>query len=398
METANQLLRQSQNELQRNRGLTDKPFAGHVSAVNYRTEQFTVVTPTQTRTLDYMHPYVGYSAWIRSSPEPTIKPLIQYRGDRPQPTILRYLQEGNESRIKQFGTKVSVYRPLRPGEIELNSKGLAQAYFAERAINERKAGVVKEWLNQDELEAGQKSPLHIRQFISHKSGEMGDEIREGVVKRWTSAIKTFFPKIKNNFAKEIYVRLKSFSGTPKFLLYKREGQVLNDAGAEELHGTTSKPLRVKHIYYTKDDTEVAIELDELGNFEVRLPDAATEGGILKIPKGGLKFQLGSDFNIIGDKGMKAIFKSEVSYEASGAKARLGNGRVAFGASGIELLQKISDALDKIATWAGTTGATHTHIGNLGIPTLAPMEAAQYIQLQGDLTKLKVDIDTIKGSL
>lgn len=81
-----------------------------------------------------------------------------------------------------------------------------------------------------------------------------------------------------------------------------------------------------------------------------------------------------------------------------AELNLKAGKVAIGASGVELLQKISDSLDKIITWANSVGAVHTHIGNLGYPTAPPTEAAGYTQLGSDLTTIKSAIDGIKGSL
>jgi hypothetical protein len=380
-ETKEQLFRQAQNIQKQRSSLFDKPFAGNISGVNYLTEKMTVVTPAQTRDLDYAHPYVGQNSWIRSSVEANLKPLIVYRGDRQEPAVLRYLQEKNSQRILDYqNSKTGVYRPLRPGEHEIHSIGFAQAYYSSRAIQELRAGVIKLWLNQDELESGQKSPLHIRQFQDNSSGTIGDEIREGVVKRWTTAVKTIFPKINGFFAKEILTKLKSFSGNPTFFLYKREGQVVDDAGVAETHSITAKPLRLKHIYYTPDNSQIAIELDEIGNFLLSLPDSATNGGVLKIPQGGLEFQLGTDFNIIGGKGMKALFQNEVSIEGSGtAKLKFGNGKIAYGTSETELVDIISQLLDTLSqdTYAGF-GAISTLNAKYGI--------------------YKSQIDAIKGTL
>lgn len=74
------------------------------------------------------------------------------------------------------------------------------------------------------------------------------------------------------------------------------------------------------------------------------------------------------------------------------------GKVAIGASGTELLQKISDSLDKILTWANNVGAVHYHLGNLGYSTASPTQASGYTQLGSDLSTIKGMIDGIKGSL
>lgn len=84
--------------------------------------------------------------------------------------------------------------------------------------------------------------------------------------------------------------------------------------------------------------------------------------------------------------------------AGGAEINLKGGTVAIGSSSTELLDQISKTLDKIATWAGSVGATHTHIGDLGFPVSAPIQASGYTQLQTDLSAIKGLIDGIKGTL
>lgn len=83
---------------------------------------------------------------------------------------------------------------------------------------------------------------------------------------------------------------------------------------------------------------------------------------------------------------------------AGGKIKIQADKIAMGASSAELLQQISDALQKHIDWANNTGAVHTHLGNLGYPTSAPVETAQYIQLATDLTTIKSLIDGIKGTL
>lgn len=83
---------------------------------------------------------------------------------------------------------------------------------------------------------------------------------------------------------------------------------------------------------------------------------------------------------------------------STGKLKIKGAKVALGASGVELLQKISEQLQALITWANTVGAVHTHIGNLGYPTAPPTQAAGYTQLGTDLNTIKSAIDGIKGSL
>ena len=80
------------------------------------------------------------------------------------------------------------------------------------------------------------------------------------------------------------------------------------------------------------------------------------------------------------------------------KLKISGEKVAIGASSAELLEQVSQALEKIATWAGSVGAVHTHIGNLGYPSAPPDVAAQYTTLQSDLNAIKALVDGIKGTL
>lgn len=80
------------------------------------------------------------------------------------------------------------------------------------------------------------------------------------------------------------------------------------------------------------------------------------------------------------------------------KVKITGDKIAIGASSAELLQQISDQLEKIIDWANNTGAVHTHIGNLGYSTAPPTQASAYTQLGTDLNTIKGLVDGIKGSL
>ena len=383
MDTANQLLYQANKRRHTKQTLLERPFVGQVSAVNYRTEKFNVITPVVARSgdaaLDYCHPFVGGSSWIRCSPEIGITPVIAYRSDRPQPTILRYQQENNEKRINKFYQKRNVYRPLRPGENEINSSGFAQSYYASRSIQENRGGLIRDWLNQDELESGHRAPLHVKQGMHHTVKKLGDEIREGVVKRWDAEGKIIFPKLKDNYAKEFFYDLKHFDG--KNLIRKQEGQVLDDLGKVVNHSRTSKPLRVLHKYY-HNDKFTSMELDELGNFSCVFPDSATEGGFLSFPKGGLQLTLGEEFKVTGKKGQSSLFKEDFFVEAGSAQLRLSkSGKVAMGSSSAELLDIVSQLLETLSQ------DTYKGFGAISDQATA-----------GKYTKLLTDLNTIKGSL
>lgn len=90
---------------------------------------------------------------------------------------------------------------------------------------------------------------------------------------------------------------------------------------------------------------------------------------------------------------------DVTLETAGSgKLNLNAATVALGASGIEILDKLSTVVDLVSTWASSVGASHTHIGNLGYPTLVPDQASDYSTLGSDLASEKADVDSVKGSL
>lgn len=95
----------------------------------------------------------------------------------------------------------------------------------------------------------------------------------------------------------------------------------------------------------------------------------------------------------------SLKKNQVIQKTSGgAELNLNAGKVALGAGGIELLQQISDQLQKIITFLNSADSTHQHIGNLGFLTAPPQNASDFTQLATDLGTIKGNIDGIKGAL
>lgn len=83
--------------------------------------------------------------------------------------------------------------------------------------------------------------------------------------------------------------------------------------------------------------------------------------------------------------------------AGGAGIKAKAGTIAVGTSAVELLEQISQQLDKISMFMKNIGAAHTHIGNLGYDTAPPDQASDYTQLGSDLSDIKGKVDSIKGT-
>lgn len=120
------------------------------------------------------------------------------------------------------------------------------------------------------------------------------------------------------------------------------------------------------------------------------------GQIVTIDGTGDSFEIttkgGSSIKVSGDPD-QILLKT-----AGGVELNLKEGKVAIGDSTAELLQQISDTLDKIATFMTNVDATHTHLGNLGFPTSPPTPATGFTQLGSDLNAIKAKVDGIKGSI
>jgi hypothetical protein len=79
-------------------------------------------------------------------------------------------------------------------------------------------------------------------------------------------------------------------------------------------------------------------------------------------------------------------------------ATINSPKIAIGNGGTELLDQVTQALGDIIDFLNQTDSAHTHLGNLGYPTGAPIEAAMFKQLASKLQTIQGAINGIKGSL
>lgn len=116
--------------------------------------------------------------------------------------------------------------------------------------------------------------------------------------------------------------------------------------------------------------------------------------VIKIDKNGVftvKTKGGASAEVNGATGL-------IHLKDNGTGAlKIQGDKVALGASSAELLQQVSDQLQKHITMANAE-ATHTHLGNLGYPTAAPSTQSDWTTLASDLTAIKALVDGIKGTL
>lgn len=293
--------RQSDREYQKRQGLSGL-FEGQVTSANALTDSMGVsYGPAPERSLPILHPFNGTTSWIRSVPERGTRLLMGNRFDSGQPEPLATLPAGPEKRTTDYQSQLNTYRTLSPGEHDFSSSGLATVYLSKRGhLDMRSGSGVKQQLSRENNHHVTSAPTIIRTLLNRTVGEMGDEERLGLVRRWKlgSDIDEFYPKSLGNFRAEHYLKLMNpalFS--PEVLYRKVTGHVYEDEGTEGSHFTTGSPLRHQELWYTDSDEFVRLEIDTSGNYLLELPSPAQNGFELIVPEGNFKAQIGVDWDL-----------------------------------------------------------------------------------------------------
>ncbi len=173
-----------------------------------------------------------------------------------------------------------------------------------------------------------------------------------------------------------------------------------DKGLNDVFSGTSSSQGPRHI---KQYNGVYQEINNQGEFTLKrkggslnngvFSPASNTEGILQFLKDSVKLGDESSSLILTKSSDDALLKTK-----GGAEFHAKADKIALGAQGIELLQQISDQLQKLITFANTIDSTHQHLGNLGYPSGAPITATDFTQLGIDLDTIKGKIDGIKGNL
>lgn len=317
--------------------LSNRPFMSQVTAIDGYRERATINTPVGEAYVFSSQPFMSTNSWIRGIPESGSVVNLGFDGSSRRLTMLGYGGFSNRTQAEAYTAGTFHYRDLLPGEIEISSKGMAQAYFGERGLLAFRGGVTYGHYSQDRLESMQNAPTHVRQLHRHAPRELGDEERFGLVKRPhpTNSSREKWFKVSNNarFAHEYYRSLKPGSGDPSILVEHIEGDVLDEDGEPIRSSRTGKNLRAKSDYYTTNEETLTISIDEDGNFDINLPSDATEGGRIRIPDGGLRitveknFEVNTTENISGEAERKVTFTGQRGVELKTSSSFLTPGGV-----------------------------------------------------------------------
>jgi hypothetical protein len=419
---------QQQNRLRQRRDQKNQKFAdgsvfqgvitGDHDSLN---EQVGVAYHAGERKMQSLHPYIGADSWIRVGAEAGQPVLAAQRPDSAVPELLAYGSVDQKARADTYQSGVGLYRPLQPGEVEIHSKGTAQAYFSRRPRCEHRAGIVRSWLDQDRLESGARAPVHVRQGHLQRGGTIGDEERFGVVARpsaGTTVSKVSQQYIKADriidpilgasvaasavaagvvvepgpWAKEHLRILYSGAVVPEKLIDIREGDVIDDSGSVVNLSSSGQPLRFKGEWFTEGLLGGAffVGIDKDGNFSVAAPDDASVGGDVTIPSGDLILTLGkshtcqvqTDYTLTTVEGAMTV-DSATSFQLAtndGAITLLPSATLDVGGAdepavlGNQLVDLLGQFFDLFTQ--------HFHTGNMGAPTpLDPGMISQVTQLK-----------------
>lgn len=321
----------------KNRTRTGATFQGTVDSVSGEKQTAHLSYSGGGFTSPLPMPYDGAYSWIRAIPDTGSMALLSYRVDTSETTFIRYLNDVPEKKIAGYNSGYNLYRPLVAGELEIHSSGLAQSYYSQRPSLEQRGGVIRSWLDQDSMESGQKAPIHTRQLWQHRSTNVGDEERFGVVRRPVTlnvanaallgqakssnfsmypypdfstpgGVPAAFSTLSQTiaaaseaagaltgtfkvrpFAKEYLRVLKNplYPIPPTNLIDIREGQVFDDDGVQVI-GDNGAYLRAKYEYFTSLNDSTKCQIDELGNVAWSLSLGAIQGWVTQIPYGAFK--------------------------------------------------------------------------------------------------------------
>ena len=357
-----------------------------IDTYDHLTDKVHVVGVVDTN-LNSLHPMVTDTAWIRGAPEGGTV-LASGRSDNKDMAITNYQTVDPHVRIKQYYNGNGFYRPLYAGEIEIHSKGLAQSFYSRFPVLEHKAGFIRQWLDQNRLTLGAKAPCHQRICHDKVAGVMGDEERFGIVKRYkdnSTLLENYFdissdtPSTNGNFnsgwAKEYLRVLNNALGKLEDL---RIGDVIDDEGTFQNLSRTGNPLRYRHeIFMEGAEDSVLTQIDNKGNMDITFPATVDKIDFINAGK-EIAVRTKNDYNFVSDEGhFKVRVKESSMFECKKFGVGSANEKAVLGNQLKSLLLAILNAL-----------ISHTHTGNLGVPTTTPITGL--VELQNALNTVNSD--------
>ena len=260
-------------------------FRGVITAVNEDEETVTITHWGGPQLSNIRHPYLGAQSWIRVMPEDGVGVFASHRSDTDLIAIDSYDHDTGHRVENYKGDKGSHYRRLRKGEIEISSRGLAQAFFGRSGNLELRGGITWMHLRNQGMTIESMAPLHRRSHPWRSHGKLGWEERFGVVNRpgTVASVADRFINAGPIPAVEYYRAVSSLlpTITDGNMVEHHEGNLLDANGLPILGGPMNLPLRARSRWRTETRTEVTAEIDMVGNVSFKLPETAVSGFTVK---------------------------------------------------------------------------------------------------------------------
>jgi len=261
-------------------GYADKPFEAFVDRVAPTSEKLTVDSAAGPDDVVVPHPMLSTNSWIRALPERGARVItVATAGGTLRRVVVGYFSRASADLISRYNGGSGLYRPLKPGEWDLMTPGVAYIYGTVQGKLHLRGGPSHVTIDPQRLHIKARTPTFRRELHEKLDNAILDEERFGVVVRHTKP-----PKTKNRwlrapgskksegeakdgstinkqaFAKE-YTRIFGREGNKLSLLM--EGDLFDDAGKELKHSKSARKLRMlRELYDTTGKVQYQYEVDD----------------------------------------------------------------------------------------------------------------------------------------
>jgi hypothetical protein len=184
--------------------------------------------------------------------------------------MVGYFTRSAAEYISRYRSGKGVYKPLRAGEWDLMTPGLAYIYGSTESKLYLRGGIVRGELDSKRLHSRWRAPTHRRDLHQQQDTKILDEERFGVVvrnksteekHRWIHA-----PDSDTAFAKE-YLRILGRDGNRLAVLM--EGDLFDDTGTKITQDSTGENLRALQEYYDASGNVVyQRQIDDGGSIKI----------------------------------------------------------------------------------------------------------------------------------
>ncbi|NIT79734.1 MAG: hypothetical protein GWN58_33800 [Anaerolineae bacterium] len=261
-------------------GYADKPFEASVQRVNPNNEKITVDSAAGPDDVVIPHPMLSTNSWVRAMPEKGARVVaVSTAGGTLRRVVVGYFSRQAADLVTRYKNGVGLYRPIKAGEWDQMTPGVAYVYGTVQGKLYLRGGPVHQTLDPQRLHIKSRAPTHRRECHEKFDNEILDEERFGVVvrntnpptekNRWLRAPDTSKEEgeskagttiNKQPFAKE-YLRIFGRSGNRLAALM--EGDLFDDKGQELKHSKTSRKLRLLRELYDKEgEVQYQHEIDD----------------------------------------------------------------------------------------------------------------------------------------